>query len=153
MLSLLFNHKKYPISEHDRNIPIGLRITDVCDKRLGITLFCLWLQRFPLLLLLCLKSLLKLCPKNVSELATSPRGSTRLDTFLHVFIIILYFLIWYLGIPQSISVIGTSYQYNFYFRYEYGKKLVLLQDVKFRRFLILFLKNLEPRLYLEKENI
>lgn len=45
------------------------------------------------------------------------------------------------------------YQYNFYFRYEYGKKLVLLQDVKFRRFLILFLKNLEPRLYLEKENI
>ncbi len=82
MLSLLFNHKKYSISEQDRNIPIGLRITDVCDKRLGITLFCLWWQRFPLLLLLCLKSLLKLCPKNVSKLATSPRGSTRLDTHI-----------------------------------------------------------------------
>ena len=121
MLSLLFNHKKYSISEHDRNIPIGLRITDACDERLGIILFCFWWQRFPLLLLLCLKSLLKLCPKNVSKLATSLRRSRRFDIFLPVFKIIWYFLIWYLGMPQSISVIGTSYQYNFYFSLPNGK--------------------------------
>ena len=75
----------------------------------------------PLLLLLCLKSLLKLCPKNVSKLATSPRGSRRFDTFLLVLEIIEYFSKSYLGMPQSISIIGTSYQYNFYFSLRNGK--------------------------------
>ena len=112
MLSLLFNHKKYSISEHDRNISIGLRITDVCNERLGITLSCFWWQRVPLLLLLDLKSLLKFYPKNVSKLATSLQRSRRFDPFLPVFKIIWYFLIWYLGMPQSISIIGTSYQYT-----------------------------------------
>ena len=85
MLSLLFIHKKYSISEHDRNISIGLRITDVCNERLGITLFCFWWQRFPLLLLLCLKLLLKLCPKNVSKLAAKfgdPEYSNHFYLFL-----------------------------------------------------------------------
>ena len=45
------------------------------------------------------------------------------------------------------------YRYELHFRYTVKDKLVSLSNLKFRRFLVQFLHNLEPRRYLEMEKI